>query len=55
MSVLAYRLFTQQRALAREWLFIDPVMDARARQRHFECAQSLAARLIAGEYGLSPQ
>ena len=54
MSELAYRLSTQQRALAREWLFMDPVMDKRARQRHFECAQRLGARLIAGDYGLSP-
>lgn len=54
MSELAYRLSTQQRALAREWLFLDPVMDKKARQRHFECAQRLGARLIAGDYGLSP-
>jgi hypothetical protein len=50
MSELAYRLSTQQRALAREWLFMDPVMDKKARQRHFECAQRLATRLIAGDY-----
>lgn len=50
MSELAYRLYTQQRALAREWLFMDPVMDKKARQRHFECAQHMAARLIAGDY-----
>ena len=50
MSELAYRLSTQQRALAREWLFLNPVMDKKARQRHFKCAQSLAARLIAGGY-----
>lgn len=50
MSELAYRISTQQRALARDWLFMDPVMDRRARQRHFECAQRLAARLIAGDY-----
>ncbi len=50
MSELAYRLSTQQRALARDRLFLDPVMDRKARQRHFDCAQRLAARLIAGEY-----
>ena len=50
MSELAYRLSTQQRALARDRLFMDPVMDRKARQRHFDCAQRLAARLIAGEY-----
>lgn len=50
MSELAYRLSTQQRALARDWLFMNPDMDQKARQRHFECAQRLAARLIAGEY-----
>jgi len=50
MSELAYRLSTQQRALAREWLFIDPLLDKKARQRHYECAQRLAARLIAGDY-----
>ena len=50
MSELAYRLSTQQRALARDRLFLDPVMDRKARLRHFECAQRLAARLIAGEY-----
>ncbi|MFN9474657.1 hypothetical protein [Acidovorax sp.] len=50
MSELAYQLSTQQRALARDWLFIDQVRDKAARQRHFECAQRLAARLIAGNY-----
>ena len=50
MSELAYRLSTQQRALARDWLFIDTVMDQKARQRHFECAQRIAARLISGTY-----
>lgn len=50
MSELAYRLSTQQRALARAWLFMDPVMDKKARQRHFDCAQRLAARLISGEF-----
>ena len=50
MSELAYRLSTQQRALARDWLFNSPVMGKTARQRHFECAQRLAARLIAGDY-----
>lgn len=50
MSDLAYRLYTQQRALAREWLFMNPVLDASARTRHFECARRLAARLIAGDY-----
>lgn len=50
MSDLAYRLFTQQRALARECLFLDPAMDKTARQRHFDCAQRLAARLISGDY-----
>ncbi len=50
VSELAYRLSTQQRALARDRLFLDPVMDRKARLRHFECAQRLAARLIAGEY-----
>ena len=50
MSEFAYRLSTQQRALAREWLFMNPVMDMKARERHFECAQSLATRLIAGDY-----
>jgi len=50
MSELAYRLSTQQRALARDWLFIDPVLNEKARQRHFECAQRLAARLISGSY-----
>lgn len=54
MSELAYRLSTQKRALAREWLFLNPALDQRARQRHFECAQRLGARLIAGDYGLSP-
>ena len=54
MSELAYRLSTQQRALSREWLFLNPALDQRARQRHFECAQRLGARLIAGDYGLSP-
>lgn len=50
MSELAYRLGLQQRALARERLFEDDAMDRRARLRHFECAQRLAARLISGEY-----
>jgi len=50
MSELAYRLSTQQRALKRAWLFMNPVMDQMARQRHFGCAQRLAARLIAGDY-----
>ncbi|WP_288492499.1 hypothetical protein [Paracidovorax oryzae] len=50
MSELAYRLSTQQRALARERLFLNPVLDEKARLRHFECARSLAARLIAGDY-----
>ncbi|CAN7648936.1 hypothetical protein LJR129_005056 [Acidovorax sp. LjRoot129] len=50
MSELAYRLSLQQRALARDWLFMNPEMDKRARQRHSECAQRLAARLIAGDY-----
>lgn len=50
MSYLAYRLSTQQRALAREQLFIDTVLDQKARLRHFECAQRLAARLISGDY-----
>lgn len=50
MSELAYRLSTQQRALARDQLFMDRSMDERARKRHFECAQRLAARLIAGAY-----
>lgn len=50
VSELAYQLSTQQRALARDWLFIDQVRDKAARQRHFECAQRLAARLIAGNY-----
>ncbi|MGG4054003.1 hypothetical protein [Delftia tsuruhatensis] len=50
MSELAYRLSTQQRALARDWLFMNPVSDQHARQRHFECAQGLAARLLSGTY-----
>lgn len=50
MSDLAYRLSTQQRALTRDCLFLDPALDKRARQRHFECAQRLAGRLIAGDY-----
>lgn len=50
MSELAYRLHLQQRALARDRLFENDVMDARSRLRHFACAQQLAARIIAGVY-----
>ena len=53
MSELAYLLSTQQRALSRDWLFLNPVLDARARQRHQEAAKRYAARLIAGDYFLS--
>lgn len=51
MSELAYRLGLQQRAIARERLFENDAFDRRARRWHFECAQRLAARLIAGDYG----
>ena len=51
MSELAYLLSTQQSALSRDWLFLNPVLDARARQRHQEAAKRYAARLIAGDYG----
>lgn len=37
--------------LSRDCLFLDPVLDARARQRHQEAAKRYAARLIAGDYG----
>ncbi|WP_043003078.1 hypothetical protein [Comamonas testosteroni] len=50
MSELAYRLMTQQRALARDRLFLDDALDKRARERHFECARDLASRIIAGNY-----
>lgn len=50
MSELAYRLMTQQRALARDSLFLDDALDKRARERHFECARNLAAHIIAGNY-----
>lgn len=43
MSELAYRLLLQKRALAR--LDLHP----RTRQFHFECAQRLAAQIIAGK------
>ena len=49
MSDLAYRLYLQQRALARDRLFEDQAMDAKARVRHFACAKQLASRIIAGE------
>lgn len=41
MSELAYGLSTQQRALARDWLFMDAAMDDCAQVRHFECARAL--------------
>lgn len=50
MSELAYRLMTQQRALARDRLFLDDALDKRARERHFECARNLASRIISGNY-----
>lgn len=50
MSELAFRLSLQQRALARERLFENETWDRRSRRFHFECAQRLAARLIAGAY-----
>lgn len=43
MSILAYRLFLQQRALAR------PELPTRSRHFHDVAARNLAARLIAGE------
>ena len=43
MSILAYRLTLQQRAIAR------PELHPRSRQFHFDAAQRIAARLIAGE------
>ena len=48
MSEHAYRLMTQQRALARDRLFLNDAMDKRARELHFECARKLASRIIAG-------
>lgn len=50
MSELGYRLFTQQRALARERLFENQDLHMKARQRHYECARNLAARILAGDY-----
>ena len=43
MSILAYRLHLQQRALARQELH------PRSHSFHFAAAQRIAARLIAGE------
>lgn len=43
MSILAYRLSLQQRALAR------PELHNRSRHFHQLAARNLAARLIAGE------